>query len=42
MDYVHSFENYIKKMIDPGEEFPSEEKPVLKVDDFKKIFSLVK
>ena len=25
-------------MIDPGEDFSAEEKPVLKVDDFKKIY----
>lgn len=40
MDYVHSFENFLKKMIDPGEEFPAEEKPILKVDNFKEIFNM--
>jgi hypothetical protein len=29
---VYSIEYIIKKMIDPGEEFPVEEKPVLKID----------
>lgn len=28
-------------MIDPGEDFPVEEKPVLKVEDFKTIYSIV-
>lgn len=28
-------------MIDPGEEFSAEEKPVLKIENFLKIFSLV-
>ena len=28
-------------MIDPGEDFPVEEKPVLKVEHFKTIYSIV-
>jgi hypothetical protein len=28
-------------MIDPGENFSSEEKPVLKISEFKEIFDLV-
>jgi hypothetical protein len=42
MDYVHSFESFLKKMIDPGEDYPADEKPVLRIDDFKNIFSLVR
>lgn len=33
--YVHSLEQFIHKMVDPGEDYPAEEKPVLKVEDFK-------
>lgn len=40
-DYVYSIEHFIKKMIDPGEDFPPEEKPVLKIEDFKTIFRIV-
>ncbi len=28
-------------MIDPGEDFPADEKPILKVDEFKEIFQSV-
>ena len=34
-DYVYTLEYFVKKMIDPGEDFPADEKPVLKVDEFK-------
>ena len=42
MDYIHSIDHFIKKMIDPGEDYPSEEKPLLKIDDFKQIFKMAK
>jgi hypothetical protein len=29
-------------MIDPGEEYPADEKPMLKIDDFKQIFQIAK
>jgi hypothetical protein len=29
-------------MIDPGEDYPSDEKPMLKIDDFKQIFQIAK
>lgn len=38
MDYVHSIDYFLKKMIDPGEDYPADEKPMLKIDDFKQIF----
>lgn len=41
-DYIYSIEYFIKKMVDPGEDFPPEEKPVLKIDDFKQVFKIVK
>ncbi len=34
-------EYLLKKMIDPGEDFPAEEKPILRVDEFKFVFSSV-
>ena len=40
MDYIHSIDYFLKKMIDPGEEFPADEKPVIKIDDFKTVFNL--
>ena len=42
MDYIHSIDHFIKKMIDPGEDYPPEEKPLLKIDDFKQIFKMAK
>jgi hypothetical protein len=39
--YVHSLEQFIHKMVDPGEDYPAEEKPVLKVQDFKQILQIV-
>lgn len=41
IDYVYSIEGFIKKMVDPGEDFPADEKPVFKVDDFKSLFHIV-
>lgn len=38
MDYVYTIEFLMKKMIDPGEDFPADEKPVLKISEFKDIF----
>lgn len=37
-DYVYTLENLIKLLIDPGQEYPADEKPVLRVDEFKSIF----
>ena len=34
-------EYFIAKMVDPGEEFPVDMKPVLKTDEFKDIFNKV-
>ena len=31
----------MQKVVDPGEDFPAECKPVLKIDEFKAIFSQV-
>jgi len=42
LDYAYSIEAFIKKLVDPGEDFPVEEKPVLRIDDFKSIFNLVR
>jgi len=41
IDYVHSIDYFIKKLIDPGEEYSPDEKPVVKIDDFKEIFKIV-
>lgn len=41
IDYVYSIEQFVMKLIDPGEEFPVEEKPVIKIDAFKTIFHIV-
>ena len=41
LDFVYSLEYLIRKMIDPGEEFPVEEKPILKIADFKHVFEEV-
>ena len=38
-DYGYSLEYFIKKMVDPGEDYSPAEKPVIKVDDFKWIFT---
>jgi hypothetical protein len=29
-------------MIDPGKDYPADEKPMLKIDDFKQIFHIAK
>lgn len=42
LDYAYSIEAFVKKLVDPGEDFPVEEKPVLRIDDFKSIFKLVR
>ena len=39
--YVHSLEQFVQKMVDPGEDYPAEEKPVLKIEDFKQILKIV-
>ena len=38
---MHTLDYVVAKMSDPGEDFPSEFKPVLKVDEFKEIFNRV-
>lgn len=40
-DYIYTLESLIKKLIDPGEDYPADEKPVLRVDEFKAIFKNV-
>lgn len=40
-EYMYTIEYLLKKMIDPGEDFSAEEKPVLKIDDFKDIYKSV-
>jgi hypothetical protein len=42
MDYIYSIDYFLKKMIDPGEDYPPEEKPLLKIDDFKQVFKIVR
>ncbi|CDW71489.1 ring zn-finger-domain-containing protein [Stylonychia lemnae] len=37
-DFIYSLEFLVQKMVDPGEDFPESEKPLLKVDEFKQIF----
>jgi hypothetical protein len=39
--YVHSLEQFVQKMVDPGEDYPVEEKPVLKIEDFTQILNIV-
>lgn len=41
ISYEHTLEFLVSKMSDPGEDFPAEFKPVLKVDEFKHIFKQV-
>lgn len=31
----------LKKLVDPGEEFPNEEKPILRVEEFKRVFRIL-
>ena len=33
-----TFEYFVGRLVDPGEEFPIEMKPILKIDEFKQIF----
>ena len=33
-----TFEYFVSRLVDPGEEFPIEMKPILKIDEFKQIF----
>jgi hypothetical protein len=35
LSYMHTLEFVVKKMSDPGDDFPPEFKPVLKIDEFK-------
>lgn len=39
--YQLTLEYFIQKMVDPGEEFAEDMKPVLRIDDFKEIFNKV-
>ena len=39
--YQLTLEYFIQKMVDPGEEFAQDMKPVLRIDDFKEIFNKV-
>ena len=39
LSYMHTLEYLIAKMSDPGDDFPVDFKPVLKVDQFKSIFN---
>ena len=41
LSYMHTLDYVVAKMSDPGEDFPAEFKPVLKVDEFKEIFNRV-
>jgi len=36
--YLLTLEYFVKKMVDPGEDFPPELKPAIKVNDFEQIF----
>ena len=38
--YMYTLEYLIEKLIDPGEDYPMDMKPVIKTDDFKKIFDI--
>ena len=40
-DWAHSIQYFIRKMIDPGEAYSSEEKPILKIDDFHEIIEMI-
>lgn len=40
-NYIFTIEYFIKKLIDPGEDFSSDQKPVLKIDDFKNLFRII-
>ena len=39
--YQLTLEYFIAKMVDPGEDFPEDMKPVLRIDDFSEIFTKV-
>lgn len=41
MSNMRTFEYFVGVMVDPGEDFPADEKPVIKVSDFKNIFNQV-
>jgi hypothetical protein len=36
-----TLEFFISKLVDPGEEYPMELKPVLKIDEFQQVFQLI-
>lgn len=35
---IRTLEYLIQVLVDPGEDFPADEKPVVRIDDFKQIF----
>mmetsp|Transcript_3655 Transcript_3655/g.2728 ORF Transcript_3655/g.2728 Transcript_3655/m.2728 type:complete len:113 (+) Transcript_3655:715-1053(+) len=39
--WMHTVEFFIRKMVDPGEAFAEEEKPVLKIDEFKLLLEIL-
>ena len=39
--YQLTLQYFIAKMVDPGEDFPADMKPVLRIDDFREIFTKV-
>ena len=39
--YQLTLEYFVAKMVDPGEDFPVDMKPVLKIDEFREIFTKV-
>jgi hypothetical protein len=39
MSNMRTFEYFIGTMVDPGEDYPADEKPVIQVSDFKNIFN---
>lgn len=36
---LYTLEFLVQKMVDPGEDYPVDQKPILKIDDFKLIFT---
>lgn len=38
--HLHTMDLLAKTMVDPGEQYPSDLKPVLKIADFKEVFNL--
>jgi len=38
--HLHTMKLHAKSMVDPGEQYPADLKPVLKIDDFKEVYEL--